>query len=304
MSIEANALGNLFNYLDDNFNKAVHLLHQTKGKVIITGIGKSGHIGRKMAASFSSTGTPSFFLHPSEAIHGDLGMLSKDDVVLAIANSGETTEIIRLLPYIKKENIGLISISSRPESTLAKQSDVHLNIGEFEEACPLNLAPTTSSMLTMALGDALMVALMNCNDIKEANFAKYHPGGNIGKRLLEVVADIMLQENLPFVNSNAKVEEVIYSINSGRCGLTIVGNKNNVEGIITDGDLRRAINSAKNDFFKLCASDIMTKNPKFVVGTTKLIQAKNIMNSNKITSLLVGNPHKLTGIIQLHDINI
>lgn len=304
MSIEANALGNLFNYLDDNFNKAVHLLHQTKGKVIITGIGKSGHIARKIAASFSSTGTPSFFLHPSEAIHGDLGMLSKDDVVLAIANSGETTEIIRLLPYIKKENIGLISISSRPESTLAKQSDVHLNIGEFEEACPLNLAPTTSSMLTMALGDALMVALMNCNDIKEANFAKYHPGGNIGKRLLEVVADIMLQENLPFVNSNAKVEEVIYSINSGRCGLTIVGNKNKVEGIITDGDLRRAINSAKNDFFKLSASDIMTKNPKFVVGTTKLIQAKNIMNSYKITSLLVGNPHKLTGIIQLHDINI
>lgn len=304
MSTEAEALDNLFNYLDDNFNKAVQLLHQTKGKVIITGIGKSGHIARKMAASFSSTGTPSFFLHPSEAIHGDLGMLSKDDVVLAIANSGETTEIIRLLPFIKKENIGLISISSRPQSTLAQKSDVHLNIGEFEEACPLNLAPTTSSMLTMAMGDALMVALMHCNDISEANFAKYHPGGNIGKRLLEVVADVMIQENLPFVNANAKVEEVIYSINSGRCGLTIVGNKYKVEGIITDGDLRRAINSAKNDFFQLKASDIMTLSPKFVMPSAKLIQAKNIMNSNKITSLLVGDTQNFKGIIQLHDINI
>ena len=290
--------------LDDDFNHAIELLLKTTGKVVITGIGKSGHIGRKIAASLSSTGTPSFFLHPSEAIHGDLGMLSKEDLVLAIANSGETTEIVNLLPFIKEENIPLVSISSKPNSTLALQSTVHLNIGDFEEACPLNLAPTTSSMLTLAIGDAIMVALMSGKNINEENFAKFHPGGNIGRRLLDTVSDIMKTDELPFVVLDSSIEEVIYKINSGRCGLAVVGSREEVSGIITDGDLRRAINNSKKDFFNLKAKDIMTRTPKFIAKTAKLVDAKNVMNSKKITSLLVGNTTFLEGIIQLHDINL
>lgn len=279
------------------------MLH-IKGKVVVTGIGKSGHIGRKISASFASTGTPSFFLHPSEAIHGDLGMLSKDDLVLAIANSGETAEIIKLLPFIKEEEIPLLSISSKVNSTLAQHSTVHLNMGDFEEACPLNLAPTTSSMLTLAIGDALMVALMSGKGINEANFAKLHPGGNIGRRLLDVVSDVMKSDDLPFVEANSTIEEVIYKINSGRCGLAIVGSKTNVEGVITDGDLRRSINNSKEHFFSLKSKDVMTVKPKFISKSTKLIDAKHLMNSKKITSLLVGDVSFLEGVIQLHDINL
>ena len=290
--------------LDASFNKAIELLLSVKGKVVVTGIGKSGHIGRKIAASFASTGTPSFFLHPSEAIHGDLGMLSNQDLVIAIANSGETSEIISLIPFIKEEKIPLVSISSKPNSTLAQHSNVHLSLGEFEEACPLNLAPTTSSMLTLTIGDALMVALMSGKGIDEVSFAKLHPGGNIGRRLLDTVADVMKSDNLPLVSETATMDQVIYKINSGRCGLSIVGNTNKVKGIITDGDLRRAINSSKENFFKLKASEVMTKTPKFISKSTKLIDAKNIMNTKKITNLLVGNTQNLQGVIQLHDINL
>jgi len=301
---EANALEGLRNNLDSNFNRAIELLLSVKGKVVVTGIGKSGHIGRKIAASFASTGTPSFFLHPSEAIHGDLGMLDSEDLVLAIANSGETAEIISLIPFIKEERIPLISISSRSNSTLAQYSEVHLSMGKFEEACPLNLAPTTSSILTLAIGDALMIALMRGKEIDEVNFAKLHPGGNIGRRLLDTVSDVMKLKNLPFVSPKATMEEVIYEINSGRCGLTIVGRNHNVQGIITDGDLRRAINNSKENFFSLKAESVMTKTPKFISKSTKLIEAKEIMNAKKITSLLVGNKEQLDGVIQLHDINL
>jgi len=304
ISIETNALTGLIDNIGLDFNKAIELLLTVKGKVVVTGIGKSGHVGRKISASFASTGTPSFFLHPSEAIHGDLGMLSKYDLVLAIANSGETAEIISLLPFIKEEGIPLLSISSKPNSTLAQRSAVHLNMGDFEEACPLNLAPTTSSMLTLAIGDALMVALMSGKGIDEANFAKLHPGGNIGRRLLDVVSDVMITENLPFVSEDSTMEELIYKINSGRCGLAVIGNTTNVKGIITDGDLRRAINASKENFFSLQAKDVMTSTPKFVSKSTKLIDAKSIMNTKKITSLLVGNVEYLEGVIQLHDINL
>ncbi len=301
---EIKALKGLESSLGVDFDKAIELILSVKGKVVITGIGKSGHIGRKIAASLASTGTPSFFLHPSEAIHGDLGMLSKEDLVLAIANSGETSEIISLLPFIKEEKIPLLSISSKPHSTLAQQSTIHLNMGEFEEACPLNLAPTTSSMLTLAIGDALTVSLMHGKGINEANFAKLHPGGNIGKRLNDTVEDVMKKEDLPLALETATMAEVIYKINSGRCGLAIIGNEDEVNGIITDGDLRRAINNSKEDFFNLKAVDVMTKTPKYISKSTKLIDAKNVMNSKKITSLLVGTSKQLDGIIQLHDITI
>ncbi|WP_010182480.1 KpsF/GutQ family sugar-phosphate isomerase [Aquimarina agarilytica] len=304
IDIEAKALNDLKNSIDSNFNEAVTTILKAKGKVVVTGIGKSGHIGRKIAASFASTGTPSFFLHPSEAIHGDLGMISKEDIVLAIANSGETTEIIRLIPFTKENNIPLISISSRPNSTLAQKSNIHISIGRFEEACPFNMAPTTSSLLTLAIGDALMVALMNGRGFNEENFAKLHPGGNIGKRLLDTVSDTMKTENLPFLDTNTPMIDVIYTINSGRCGLGIVGNVNDVKGIITDGDLRRAMNSTQKDFFNLTAKEVMTIKPKFISKVTKLIDAKNVMNSHKITSLLVGNTHQLDGVIQMHDINL
>ncbi|WP_010522395.1 KpsF/GutQ family sugar-phosphate isomerase [Aquimarina agarivorans] len=304
INIEANALLGLKKTIDTSFDEAISIILNAKGKVIVTGIGKSGHIGRKIAASFASTGTPSFFLHPSEAIHGDLGMISKEDIVLAIANSGETTEIIRLIPFTKENDIPLISISSKPNSTLAQKSSVHISIGSFEEACPFNMAPTTSSLLTLAIGDAMVVSLMNGRGFNEENFAKLHPGGNIGKRLLDTVADSMKTENLPLLSENAVMTDVIYTINSGRCGLGVVGTNSCVKGIITDGDLRRAMNSSLKDFFNLTAAEVMTPNPKFISKSTKLIDAKNAMNSYKITSLLVGNEHQLDGVIQLHDINL
>lgn len=302
---ETDALINLSTLIDTNFNTAVEIMLAAKGKVIITGIGKSGHIGRKIAASFASTGTPSFFLHPSEAIHGDLGMIGKDDIVLAIANSGETPEILKIIPYTKDNNIPLVAISSKPTSTLAKKSTVHLNIGTFEEACPLSLAPTTSSTLTLAMGDALMVALMDGRGFDEENYAKFHPGGNLGRRLLETVSNAMIVENLPLIKENFSMSEIIYTINSGRCGLGVVmSNTNTVLGIITDGDLRRAIDNSQEAFFKLTPTNVMTKTPQFIAATTKLMDAKNVMNSRKITSLLVGTASKLEGIVQLHDINI
>ena len=301
---ETDALLNLSTLIDTHFNTAVEIILAAKGKVIVTGIGKSGHIGRKIAASFASTGTPSFFLHPSEAIHGDLGMIGDDDIVLAIANSGETPEILKIIPYTKDNNIPLIAISSKPESTLAKKSTVHLSIGTFEEACPLSLAPTTSSTLTLAMGDALMVALMDGRGFNEENYAKFHPGGNLGRRLLDTVANVMLVDNLPFIEENFNMSQIIYTINSGRCGLGIVGNSTSVLGIITDGDLRRAMDNSQEGFFKLSPADVMTKTPQFIPAGTKLVEAKNVMNSRKITSLLVGSPVKLEGIVQLHDINI
>ncbi len=304
LKTETDALLNLSNLIDTNFNTAVEIILSAKGKVIVTGIGKSGHIGRKIAASFASTGTPSFFLHPSEAIHGDLGMIGTDDIVLAIANSGETPEILKIIPYTADNNIPLIAISSKPQSTLAQKSTVHLSIGSFVEACPLSLAPTTSSTLTLAMGDALMVALMDGRGFKEENYAKFHPGGSLGRRLLDTVATVMLTDKLPFIEEGFDMSKIIYTINSGRCGLGIVGTKNTVLGIITDGDLRRAMDSSQEDFFNLKATNVMTKTPKFINSSTKLIEAKSYMNTNKITSLLVGTNNKLEGVIQLHDINI
>lgn len=301
---ETEALSGLSNLIDENFNTAVEIILKAKGKVIVTGIGKSGHVGRKIAASFASTGTPSFFLHPSEAIHGDLGMIEEGDLVLAIANSGETPEILKIIPFTKENNIPLIAISSKTESTLAQKATVHLHIGNFKEACPLSLAPTTSSTLTLAMGDALMVALMDGRGFKEENYARFHPGGNLGRRLLTTVGHVMQTENLPFIGENFSMSDIIYTINAGRCGLGIVGTKNNVKGIITDGDLRRAMDTHKEAFFNLHANDVMTKKPKFIEAGKKLTEAKNIMNAKKITSLLVGNLEKIDGLIQLNDINL
>lgn len=304
LDIEAKALAQLKENLDENFTKAVEILLKAPGKVIVTGMGKSGHIGTKIAASFASTGTSSFFVHPSEAFHGDLGMITKEDSVLAIANSGETDEILRLLPYLIDNNIDIVSITSNSNSTLARNSSVHLNIGPLTEACPLRLAPTTSTTLTLALGDALTVALMEGRGFKEEHYAQYHPGGSLGKRLLSKVSDFMSTEGVPIVASDASMTDCIYKINNGRIGLCVVGAQNKVEGIITDGDLRRAMEKHQKQFFDLNPAEIMTTTPQFIPQTERLDTAQKMMVERKITSLLVGTATDLKGVIQLHDIKI
>lgn len=299
---EHEGLKNLMNEIDDTFDMAIECLYECKGKVIITGIGKSGIIARKIASSFSSTGTPSLFLHPSEAIHGDLGMISKDDVILAIANSGETIEILNLIPHIKEIGLNVISITSKPNSTLAKQSDVHLSIGSFEEACPLNLAPTTSSTLTLCMGDALMVALMYKRGFNEDNYATLHPGGTLGKRLKNLVEELMITDNLPFLSENTSIIKAIEIINKKRFGIGIVGNQGNIKGIVTDGDLRRAMLSFQENFFSLSLEQIMTPNPRFIHPSLRLTEAKKQMQHHRIGCLLVGNKTDLKGVIQLHQI--
>lgn len=299
---EYEGLKGLSNVIDASFDKAVEFIFNCKGKVIITGIGKSGIIGRKIASSFSSTGTQSFFLHPSEAIHGDLGMLSDADIILAIANSGETVEILNLLPHIKERNLKIIAITSKSNSSLAKQSDLHLFLGEFDEACPFNLAPTTSSTLTLCLGDALMVALMHKRGFTETHYASLHPGGSLGIRLKHLVEELTISDNLPFLSESTSIIEAIEIINKKRFGIGIVGNNTNVKGIITDGDLRRAMLRFKENFFSLTIKQIMTSKPQFIELHTKLSEAKKRMQFHKISCLLVGEKSDLKGIIQLHQI--
>lgn len=304
LDIEAMSLIDMKKNINSDFDKAVELILQTSGKVIVTGMGKSGHIGTKIAASFASTGTPSFFLHPSEAFHGDLGMISKEDIVIAIANSGETDEILRLIPFIVDNGIDIISITSNASSTLAKNSSVHLCTGPFVEACPLRLAPTTSTTLTLAMGDAIMVALMEGRKFKENDYAQYHPGGSLGKRLLSKVSDYLSSNDIPLINSDSSMIECVYSINAGRVGLCIVGSKQEVLGIITDGDLRRAMEIHERAFFDLSPLDIMSSNPIFIEPDAKLVKAQRDMLDKRITSLLVGDKLNVVGIIQLQDINI
>ncbi len=299
---EYDGLKGLSKAIDQSFDEVVELIYNCKGKIIITGIGKSGIIGRKIASSFSSTGTQSFFLHPSEAIHGDLGMMNTDDIIIAITNSGETVEILNLLPHIQQRGLKIVSITSRPTSTLAKNSDIHLYTGEFEEACPFNLAPTTSSTVTLCLGDALMVALMHKRGFTEDNYAQFHPGGVLGQRLKNRVEELMSSDNLPFLSIDTSIIDAIEIINKGRYGLGIVGHKNDIKGIITDGDLRRAMLNFKENFFSLTLKQIMTTAPLFIKPHSKLNEAKKQMLHHRITCLLVGEKTDLKGIIQLHQI--
>lgn len=301
---EANAIRNLQDLLTEDFNKAIDLILETKGKVIVTGVGKSGHVGRKIAASLASTGTPSFYLHPAEAFHGDLGMLEREDTVVAIANSGETDEILKLISYFRNNKNKVISLTGNPDSTLALNSDVHLNVHVDHEVCPLNLAPTTSATATLVMGHALVVALMHQREFKDENYAKFHPGGNLGKKLLSKVKDYMISDDLPVLSKNAGVIDLISKITSGRLGLCIVGNRNNVDGLITDGDLRRAMEKYSSKIFETDISEIMTEAPLFIDENASLVDAQSLMNKKKITALLVGSKQDLKGIIQYYDINI
>jgi len=302
-AIESKEIANLTNLLTDDFEKAVNAILVSKGKLIISGMGKSGIIGKKIAATLASTGTPSFFLHPGEAYHGDLGMISKSDTVLLISNSGETDEILKIIPFLKAQSNCTISMSGNPESTLAKNTNFHLNIAVEHEACPLQLAPTSSTTATLVMGDALAVALMRLRDFKDENFAKFHPGGSLGKRLLTTVESVMKKESLPICSKDTNIKELIHTITDGKCGLVVVMEDEKIEGIITDGDIRRFMESKEESFFSLNANDMMSTNPKTITEDAKLVVANDIMSQNKINSLLVvNNQNKLCGIVQLYDL--
>ena len=303
--IESKEIANLSTLLTIDFENAVKSIINSKGKLIISGMGKSGIVGKKIAATLASTGTPSFFLHPGEAYHGDLGMVEKEDIVLLISNSGETDEVLKIIPFLKHQKNTTISMSGNPDSSLAKNTDFHLNISVNVEACPLQLAPTSSTTSTMVMGDALAVALMKLRDFKDVNFARFHPGGSLGKRLLQNVSNVMKKDSLPLIAPNESIKKVINILSSGKCGLAVVVNDNTIIGVISDGDIRRAMESNETNFFKLIALDIMTKEPHMVLETTKLKIAGDLMFSKKINSLLVKNDKGLlVGIVQSYDLGL
>jgi len=299
--VEADTVRNLSNLLTEDFSQAVDLVLKSKGRFVISGMGKSGHIGVKIAATLASTGTPSFFMHPAEAIHGDLGMLTKDDVLLAISNSGESEEILKIIPLVKRMGIKLIGMAGNVNSSLARESDYFLNISIEKEACPLQLAPMSSTTATLAMGDALAAALMKQRDFKPEDFAMYHPGGSLGRKLLTRVKDIMTTSNLPIVNSLSSFQEVITTITSGKLGLCVVVDGERVQGVITDGDLRRALENTELSRFDLQAKNIMTSSPKTITQEDMAIDAEEFMLENKIKELLVVKENSLVGIVQLYD---
>ncbi|MEH0158567.1 KpsF/GutQ family sugar-phosphate isomerase [Limibacter armeniacum] len=302
--IEAEEIAALSDKLTDDFAGAVQaILDCNNGKVIVCGMGKSGHIGKKIAATLASTGTPSFFMHPAEAFHGDLGMITKDDIFIGISNSGETEELIRLIPAVKRNGNKFISICGRAESTLVRNSDFFLDISVSKEACPLELAPTSSTTATLAMGDALAVALMEERNFKPENFAMFHPGGSLGRKLLTRVKDVMRSESLPFVTPDTTFQDLILKMSEGKLGLAMVVEDEQLIGIITDGDLRRAWQKYQQLFDKKI-EDIMTRDPKTVTADMMLAEAEKMLIDNKITSLVVvenGNK-KPVGVMQLYAI--
>ena len=303
--IESKEIANLSNFLTDDFEYAVRSVYKTKGKFIICGMGKSGIIGKKIAATLASTGTPSFFLHPGEAYHGDLGMIEKEDILLLISNSGETDEVLKIIPFLKSQGNITISMSGNPKSTLAMNTNYHLNIAIEKEACPLSLAPMSSTTATLVMGDAIAVVLMKLRNFKDENFAKLHPGGSLGRRLLTTVASVMKKDNLPICNIQESIKDIIHKITNGKCGLVIVMDNKNIKGIITDGDIRRAMETKQNDFFKLQAKDLMSRDPKLIKSNEKLVKASEVMSEAKINSLIVVDKNKkLTGIVQMYDLGI
>ena len=302
--IEADAIANLSKNLDSNFEEAVEAILNCKGKLIISGMGKSGIIGRKIAATMASTGTPSFFLHPGEAYHGDLGMIEQDDIVLLISNSGETDEVLRLIPFLKAQKNIIVSMSGNPSSTLAKNSTYHLNVAVEKEACLLQLAPTSSTTATLVMGDALAVTLMELRGFKDTDFAQFHPGGSLGRRLLTRVEDVMRKEALPIVKSATSIQELIGIVSTARLGLAIVLEADVILGIVTDGDIRREMEESEATFFKLTARDLMSKEPKRIEAKEKLKTAQELMTELKVNSLLVVEDEKLVGIVQIYDLGI
>lgn len=285
--------------LDASFEKAVDMLMATDGHVIVCGMGKSGLFGRKISATLASTGTPSIFLHPAEAIHGDLGKVREGDVMVLISNSGETEEILRLLTPLRRLNAKIVAMTGDSQSTLAKHAHTVLNIAVDREACPLNLAPTTSGLMTLVMGDALAIALMEKRGFQPEDFAKTHPGGSLGRRLLSTVSDHMFTENLPFVRGNDLMKDVIVSMTQGRLGIALVGSKDKLDGIITDGDLRRAI-LENTDMISMKAEDVMTANPLTIKPEASMGEAEERMQEARIQCLVVADDDaKIVGVVQI-----
>ncbi|ELZ8942974.1 KpsF/GutQ family sugar-phosphate isomerase [Campylobacter jejuni] len=299
---EAQAILDLATNLDENFNQVVNLMLNTKGRCIVSGMGKSGHIGAKIAATLASTGTPSFFIHPGEALHGDLGMLTSEDVLIAISNSGETEEILKIIPAIKKREIPLIVMCGKKNSTLVKQGDIFLNIAVEKEACPLQLAPMSSTTATLVMGDALAAALMKVRNFKPDDFALFHPGGSLGRKLLTKVKDLMVSSNLPIVHPDTEFNDLVDVMTSGKLGLCVVLENEKLVGIITDGDLRRALKASDKPRFDFKAKEIMSINPKVVDADAMASEAEGIMLKHKIKEIIVGKEEKVVGIIQLYAI--
>ena len=298
ISIEINELENLKNRLDESFLKAVELINSAKGKLIIVGIGKSAHVGNKIVATLNSTGTPAQFLHASEAIHGDLGVIQKTDVVLCISNSGNSPEIVNLVPFLKDYSAALIGMTGNLNSKLAEFSDVVLNTHVEKEACPIKLAPTSSTTVQMALGDALAVCLMEINGFKEKDFAKFHPGGSLGKNLTAKVEQFLSSQK-PQVSENAGIRDIIISVSGSTHGITVVTDSEAITGVITDGDLRRMLMS-EADLSKISAKDIMSKNPKSIYKNSLAKDAMAILKEKNIGQLIVTENGKYFGIIDIH----
>lgn len=300
--IEAEAIRNLSENLDHNFSKAIKLILNIKGRCIISGMGKSGHIGAKIAATLASTGTPSFFMHPGEALHGDLGMITSEDVLIAISNSGETEELLKIIPAVKRRQIPLIAMSGNAKSTLAKQAEIFLNIAIKKEACPLQLAPMSSTTATLVMGDAIAAALMKARKFQPDDFALFHPGGSLGRKLLTKVKDLMVSKKLPIVNPETEFNELVDVMTSGKLGLCIVLENDELVGIITDGDLRRALKANAKPRFDFKAKEIMSHNPKIIDQEAMATEAEQLMLKHKIKEIVVGKNGKVVGIIQLYAI--
>ena len=300
--IEIESLKEVANAIGDEFTDTVNAILESKGKLIVAGVGKSGLIGRKIAATLASTGTPSFFLHPGEAFHGDLGMVEHDDLVILISYSGETDEVLKIIPFLKWNNNKIISITGNPNSTIAKNSDYHLNVCITREACPLELAPTSSTTVTLVMGDALAIALMEARQFQHEDFARFHPGGSLGRKLLVKVKDLMRKENLPFIDKDASFTEMLLCMSEGKLGMVIVGTANRVEGIVTDGDLRRAL-LRNTDTKQLHIDDMMTINPVIVEPDEYIHQAEQLMIERKIATILVGSAQNrtVTGVYQIYN---
>ena len=297
--IESDAILGLEKLLDHNFTRAVDTILATKGKVVVTGMGKSGIIGAKIAATFASTGTSSFFMHPSEAFHGDLGMVEEGDVLMMLSYSGETEEIIRLLPYAKENNISIVSICGEPNSILANNSDHYICANVEKEACPLQLAPTSSTTAALVIGDALAIALMNLRNFKPENFAKYHPGGSLGRRLLLKVKDVMHIKELPVIKINSSFIELVECMTSGKLGVVVVEDeKGCIHGVVSSGDMFRAMKSNVN-YTEINLESILTQTPKCIDEETSVAVAEEVMKKHEITVLLVKNESRLKGMLHI-----
>ena len=304
LAIEADAVRALIDRLDERFLAALSLILECRGRVIVSGIGKSGHVARKIASTLSSTGTPAYFVHPAEVSHGDLGMVQPEDVLIGLSNSGESEELLAIVPLLKRRGARLIAMTGNAESTLAREADVHLDAGVAQEACPLNLAPTASTTAALALGDALAVALLDARGFSADDFARSHPGGALGRRLLTHVSDAMRKgADVPSVHEGATLKEALLEMTRGRMGMTAVLDRDRrVRGIFTDGDLRRTIDRI-GDFSAAKVADVMSANPRVVVADDLAVEAVRIMEQHKVNQLLVvDGAGALVGALNMHDL--